>query len=233
MNWGILGALFITGLAGRLHCVGMCGPILLGLTPQRSQKSSWGYHLGRLWTYALLGLIVGSVGQRLESFWQGQRLFAIVLGSLVILAGLLLLRRGNSAPERWLAAKLGATVRGLNLQGGFGSRVAVGAIMGLSPCGLVWMALVPAAALGDPLLSALGMIAFGLGTVPALTSVVLLNRLMANRLRKHGRTIAAVTLILAGMVLFFRAAPLQEQNAPACHDDAVVASTAGDPEGTQ
>ena len=53
--------------------------------------------------------------------------------------------------------------------------------MGLTPCGMVWMALVPAAAIGHPLLSSLGMLCFGIGTVPALSSVVLLDRFLANR----------------------------------------------------
>jgi sulfite exporter TauE/SafE len=216
--WPLFGALMLTGLAGSLHCIGMCGPVLLGLSRRIPQGRSFGsdalaYHLGRLWTYVLLGLIAGAFGLRLEQTWGGRRAFAFALGAVVVLNGLLLLRRKGSRVETWLASRLGALLRtvmtGTGLAGrrGFIARVLVGAVMGLTPCGMVWMALIPAAALGHPLLSGLGMLCFGLGTLPALSSVVLLDRLMTQRFRRHGRTFAAIALILAGVWLFARALP--------------------------
>jgi len=218
-TWPLLGALALTGLAGSLHCVGMCGPILLGLSRRLPQGRSFSsdalaYHFGRLWTYALLGLIAGAFGRRLEQAWSGRRAFAFALGVIVALNGALLLRRGGSRIEGWLASRFGALLRsvmavtGLAGRRGFVARVLVGAVMGLTPCGMVWMALVPAAALGHPVLSSLGMLCFGLGTLPALSSVVLLDRFLAHRLRRHGRTFAAVALILAGIWLFARALPV-------------------------
>lgn len=227
-SWALFGALLLTGLAGSLHCVGMCGPILIGLSQRLPRGRSFAletlaYHLGRLWTYALLGLIAGAFGQRLERAWGGRHAFAALLGVVVVLNGLLLLRRGGTRFERWLAARFGGVLRsvtsvaGLAGRRGFVARMLVGAVMGLTPCGMVWMALVPAAALGNPLLSALGMLSFGLGTLPALSSVVMLDRLLANRLRRHGRTVAAIALILAGVWLVARALPGGEPHAGAHH----------------
>jgi len=218
VTWTLFGALALTGLAGSLHCVGMCGPILLGLSRRLPQGRSFGsdalaYHLGRLWTYVLLGLVAGAFGLRLEQAWGGRRAFALALGAIVVFNGALLLRRKGSAAERWLAARFGTLRRGVmagtGLAGrrGFIARFLVGAVMGLTPCGMVWMALVPAAALGHPLLAGLGMLCFGVGTLPALSSVVLLDRFLALRFRRHGRAIAAVALILAGIWLFARALP--------------------------
>ncbi|NIM60130.1 MAG: sulfite exporter TauE/SafE family protein [Acidobacteria bacterium] len=221
----LFGALALTGLAGSLHCVGMCGPILLGLsrslpTGRSFSTDALAYHLGRLWTYALLGLIAGSFGRRLELAWGGRRAFAFALGGVVIVNGLLVMRRARSRLEQRLGAALGGLLRrltavgGLGGQRGFAARVLVGAVMGLTPCGMVWMALVPAAALGNPLLSAAGMLAFGLGTLPALSGVVVIDRLLATRLRRHGRTLAAIALILAGIWMLGRAIPGE----PGAHD---------------
>jgi len=223
--WPLFGALALTGLAGSLHCVGMCGPILVGLARKLPEGRSFAwdaiaYHAGRLWTYAILGLAAGTFGQKLERAWGGRAMFALILGGILLLNGALMLRRRNTRVERWLAVRLGGVLRsviaatGVAGRTGIVARVLVGAVMGLTPCGMVWMALVPAAAIGHPLLSSLGMLCFGLGTLPALTSVVLLERLLASRFRRHGRTIAAVGLILAGIWLCGRAWP---QDSPHSH----------------
>lgn len=84
---------------GSLHCVGMCGPLALWASGA-DQKGSAGrmllptllYHFGRLWTYTLVGLIAGAIGQMLD--WGGdtlgiQVLAARVVGSVMILVGLI------------------------------------------------------------------------------------------------------------------------------------------------
>jgi len=216
----LFGALALTGLAGSLHCVGMCGPILIGLSRKLPESRSFlssaaAYHLGRLWTYALLGWIAGTFGHRLGQAGGSRQFFAVALGLAVVINGALLLRRSRSRFESWVAARFSAILRGIAAAGGssdrrgFLGRVLVGAVMGLTPCGMVWMALVPAAAIGHPALSALGMVCFGVGTLPALSSVVLADRLLASRFRRHGRTIAAVALILAGIWLFVRGLPTE------------------------
>ena len=97
----LFGALALTGLAGSLHCVGMCGPILVGLSRKLPEGRSFAwdaiaYHGGRLWTYMVLGLIAGAFGQRLEQSWGGRSLFALLLGGIVVLNGALMLRRRHT-----------------------------------------------------------------------------------------------------------------------------------------
>ncbi|MFT4022604.1 MAG: sulfite exporter TauE/SafE family protein [Flavihumibacter sp.] len=68
-GWGL-------GIAGSLHCVGMCGPLaVLAPVDQRSgfhmALSMTAYQLGRTGMYALLGLLVGSFGRGLViGGWQ-------------------------------------------------------------------------------------------------------------------------------------------------------------------
>ena len=58
---------FLLGLAGSLHCAGMCGPLVLALAKARprTMRESTGrifYHLGRVASYCLLGLVLGLLG---------------------------------------------------------------------------------------------------------------------------------------------------------------------------
>ena len=74
--------------------------------------------------------------------------------------------------------------------------------MGFLPCGLVYGALAVVATLGDPVGAATGMVCFGLGTVPLLTSVAWLGRKLPLGVRRHGSKLAALLLLLtAGVAL--------------------------------
>ena len=73
MTVAILISALILGLGGSFHCVGMCGPIALVLPVDRNNKlkaliQSSIYHLGRMITYAIMGLIFGMVGKGLYLF---------------------------------------------------------------------------------------------------------------------------------------------------------------------
>lgn len=217
----IYGSLLLAGLAGSLHCVGMCGPILLAFSRvfdpagRRPLVSDffW-YHTGRLWTYALLGFVAGWLGHGLRNGsallgWQRPLAFSLAVG--VVLSGLLLagllpgvrvdalvgdcaLARFRERP--WFRALLAAP--------GPLPRLLLGAAMGLLPCGLVYAMLVVVAALPGPLASAGGMLAFGLGTLPALSAVLLAGRLIPRALRVHGTRVAAFVLVAVGCFMLAR-----------------------------
>ena len=61
-----LGLMFALGLVGSLHCVQMCGPIVLAfslpLNRPDALRANLGYNAGRILTYAFLGALAGSVG---------------------------------------------------------------------------------------------------------------------------------------------------------------------------
>jgi sulfite exporter TauE/SafE len=238
-------SLLLAGLAGSLHCVGMCGPILLGFSQvfERSRITvhgrpigrSWAvgadfacYHAGRLWTYAMLGFAAGWVGQglRASGAWLGwQRPVALAIAVAVILCGVALLgivpsQRVSSLLNTCGLARLRQwhIVEALLHGRGPVPRLLLGAVMGLLPCGLVYAMLVVVAALPHPLLSAAGMIAFGIGTLPALTAVLLAARVLPEWVRRHGTRLAAVTLIVTGAWMFARtlAASPETGHCPFC-----------------
>ena len=213
--------LFLAGLAGSLHCIGMCGPILAAFSAsfdrdaRRSRALDFAaYHAGRLWTYALLGLIAGALGRELHrgsALVGWQRPLAIALSALVVLAGLTLLGLIPTARPTTVLDGCGlkrvrtsawytAILRGP----GLGARLLLGAVMGFLPCALVYAALVLAASLGDPLRAAAGMLAFGLGTLPSLSAVLVAARVLPARLRAQGTRLAAVVLIATGAFMMAR-----------------------------
>lgn len=163
-----LGAAFLLGLGGSLHCAGMCGPLVLAASGRGTHRLL--YHGGRLLTYASLGALSGSFGAAL--LWAGwQQGLSILLGSLVIAgsAAHLLRRR---VPLAGLPARLAGWIRSTMARALPSrhplSRLVVGAVNGLLPCGLVYVALAAAAATGGWRYGALAMLLFGAGTVPLL-----------------------------------------------------------------
>jgi len=223
----IYGSMVLAGLAGSLHCVGMCGPILVGFSrlfegsrgdSGSARRSMTGdffcYHAGRIWTYGMLGFAAGWAGEGLRRGAAGlgwQRPAALVLSVSVVTAGLALLLATPGGRFETLLDGCGmgrvrqsAWFRHLVEGNGYFPRFLLGAVMGFLPCGLVWAMLVVAAALPGPLHSALGMLVFGAGTVPSLSAVLLLDRAIPARFRIQGTRLAAVALIVVGSLMTVR-----------------------------
>jgi sulfite exporter TauE/SafE len=188
---GMLPGLLLLGAAGSVvHCVPMCGAFVLGQAADRLAGVPAGqlcerrriasgllpaYHLGRLATYALLGAVAGLAGGALTHLPWPAPLNAV---PLLLAASLFLaqaLRRAlparhptatRRAPGRWSrgVAAVAAQARRARPHGGF----LIGAALGFLPCGFLYGALAVAAASGAAGAGALAMLAFGLGTVPAL-----------------------------------------------------------------
>ncbi len=99
------------GLIGSLHCVGMCGPIALALPLNRDSrwqvvKGNLFYSIGRLTTYLLIGMLLGTVGQGF-AFAGWQQTFSIVLGSLMIFSALIGYRKVENRLGRSLLSPFG------------------------------------------------------------------------------------------------------------------------------
>ena len=203
----------VGGLAGSLHCLGMCGPLVAAVEVARPGPFRAGSHLlmhaGRLVTYALLGLLAGLAGQALERGGAAagvQGVAALVGGAAMALFALGLLgwipgRLGREVAPAAVGRLVGA-MTGRHPLGGF----AIGLYWGLLPCGLVWAFLLRAAAAGSAIDGALVMLAFGAGTVPALLGAGALFGLSGPRVRAALPRIAAVTVLAMGALLVLRGA---------------------------
>lgn len=189
----------LAGLVGSPHCVGMCGGFAVaafGGGPSRGLA----WTAGRLSTYAVLGVIAGAVGHALPGpGWVGT---AVAAGFLVWFAAKL---AGVDAARAPAIPGLARAAKALVGRTDLPSRLLFGGLTGLLPCGLVYAALSFPVASGSPLVGALTMVAFGLGTVPALTVAAAgLRRLTARSLTAR-RVLAAAVLVLGLGSLALRA----------------------------
>lgn len=176
-----LSVVFLIGLLGSAHCVGMCGGFvaLLGHTgaPGRVRHRQAAYFAGKTTAYAVLGALAGIAGGAAGIALSGfQGVLSVALGIVLVLVGLGLcgvLRRlpGAGHVSSRVAARLGPTVRHLVQRDRPGALFGLGALNGLLPCGLVYGMLAKAATTGSAAGGALTLAVFGLGTVPALALV--------------------------------------------------------------
>lgn len=172
---------FSAGLAGSGHCLGMCGGIVSALALSKREAGAVErivftllYHLGRITTYLLLGLIAGAAAG--AGMMQGLKPW---LSWLFLLANLFVVAIGiftfTGIRSLGIAALDGAgwqPVRRLFLLVS-GSRsplaaIPAGLLMGLIPCGLVYGVLITAATSGSAVTGGSIMLAFGAGTLPVL-----------------------------------------------------------------
>jgi sulfite exporter TauE/SafE len=184
----VLGAALLAGLVGSPHCVGMCGGFAVACGDRRSDLLGW--HGGRLTTYAILGLFAGTLGSGLSGLglWGAGVSTVLIVWFAAALAGW--------APEPKMAVPGLSSwmVTSLHKRGA-SSKYMFGLANGLLPCGLVYAALSLPVAAASPWAGALVMVAFGLGTLPALSAVTLGLRRVALRSIWARRLLAAVVLV--------------------------------------
>ena len=210
-------ALFLIGLLGGTHCVGMCGGIVGALSMGSGSKASLhlAYNAGRIASYGIAGAIVGAVGG-VGLALSGQlpvRLVLFALANLMLVAlGLYLMgvTRVLAFTER-LGQRLWRRLQPLSRRFLPARSVAqafpLGLVWGWLPCGLVYSALVTALTSGSAVRGAGLMLAFGAGTLPNL----LLAGLLAARLNEYAakpvvRLTAGVLVLAFGLLGLYQAA---------------------------
>jgi sulfite exporter TauE/SafE len=218
-------ALFLAGLAGGLtHCATMCAPFVIA---QASQAIGPGgtlarlsgalllpYQAGRITGYTALGAVSGFLAGALNQVTGLRHVLAALLLAAAVLMALQALQRlpgrWRVAPARLLPAGLGrlaergteGLVRRLAPRlatpgGGFG----LGLLLSGLPCGLLYAALAAAAATGSALAGAVAMLAFCLGTIPALVGVAFLGRFFLRALGPRFQLLGAGLFALNAAVL--------------------------------
>ena len=201
----------IFGLLGSFHCIGMCGPIafMLPIDRQNSTKGFFqilSYHLGRLLTYSLIGLLFGFLGKGFYFFGFQQQLSIIVGISmiLVILFPKLFARVNLSKSLNKIIFKvknaLGKELKKKRNDTFF----TIGFLNGFLPCGLVYMAVFGALATTNAFSGSLYMFLFGLGTIPLMTAVVYLGNFTKGTFRKKIQKVIPIVVVLIGVLFILR-----------------------------
>jgi len=198
------------GFASGFHCIGMCGPIALSMGLTKKQATNYylqnlTYQFGRIFTYALLGALLGIIGEGFE-FAGFQQYLTVAVGILLIIMALFSFGGKDFASKIPFISKFLYKVKfnlGKLLQkADYRSRFTTGLLNGLLPCGMVYMALTASLASGGIWQSATFMALFGLGTLPFMFTVVLVGNLMSQNFRiKILKFIPVVMIILGGLFI--------------------------------
>ncbi|WP_100641357.1 sulfite exporter TauE/SafE family protein [Alteromonas facilis] len=209
-------AAFLIGLAGGVHCLGMCGGITVALQSAIPRNAnpliySLSYHLGRIASYAVAGALAGYVGTIISHASKSHG-----LSILTILSGIMLVLLGSY---------IGNWYRGLlklEKLGGFLWRfiqpvskrlipfrspihaLSYGIVWGWLPCGLVYSTLSWSMAAGSSLQGGLIMLMFGLGTLPLMLAVSIGSSNLTSILRaNYLKQFIALLLASYGVYLIF------------------------------
>jgi uncharacterized protein len=203
-------AVFVVGLLGGVHCLGMCGSIV-GVFTSQVQKGSarWPFHLayssGRIASYAVAGALVGAIGQAgllMRDVAPVQHLLFALSSFILVALGL------------YLAGAWGMVKRLELLGSGLWKRLqpwttrllpvntvpralGLGALWGWLPCGLVYSVLIAALASGSAAKGALIMLVFGLGTLPNLLAIGLFWESVKGWVQSPGVRLTTGLLVMA------------------------------------
>lgn len=207
---------FLIGLMGSFHCIGMCGPIMIALPVGNKSLPRFilnrvTYHLGRVFTYTIMGLIIGLISSRLMMF-QFQKVSSIVMGVIILLVVLIPFKFKNKLYGHKYVQMFYAPIKnamsGMFKKQSVSAQFVLGLLTGLLPCGLVYAAIATALAAADIVNSTLAMIAFGVGTIPLTLLFSMTGKLLSVNIRNKIHkaipgfaVILAVIFILRGMSL--------------------------------
>lgn len=210
------------GLATSLHCVSMCGPLVLTYAVKGEEEGPWykkltpnvAYQAAKMVSYMIVGLLLGAVGSLIDL--EAFRPYVMYLaGAFMIVLGLGMTGRFPWAarltprPPKWLMSALLKMRRKSTADAEAGTTslatpITFGLMTGLLPCGPLMAAQVAAAASGSAVTGALGMAAFALGTAPLMiafgTAGSLIPRLWKDRLM----TVLAIGVMIFGLVFINR-----------------------------
>ena len=215
MNVTFWTAVAIASLVGSLHCAGMCGGIVtaLGFSVEKSttgeKVARWpillSYNIDRITSYGMAGMAVGWLGQLGSQYLALGPVLRSIAGVLLILMGCYLADWWKILTHlEWLGAKLWRKLQpvanGLFQVRSTGKGFAFGLLWGWLPCGLVYSALAYAAASADPVSGFFVMVAFGIGTLPAMLLGGLFSQQLRSLLQRRSlRWPMALILVLFGL----------------------------------
>ncbi len=199
---------FIIGLMGSLHCLGMCGPIVLAMPLQQKStvyKATAGlaYHIGRTLTYSIMGVVLGIIGMGLHMVGV-QRWVSMVMGAIIML----------SVFMPGLAHKIGYKVNISSLISKYFSKLLkggsiwkmhlMGLLNGLLPCGLVYIALANALTKSSVIKSTWFMFAFGVGTVPLMFILMYFGNVLKDKVIIKFRKLIPILIFILGALFVLR-----------------------------
>lgn len=200
---------FSIGFLGAFHCVGMCGPLIWSLPIHKMSLFNRNlyfatYHIVRILSYVLLGILVGIF----QAWLPFQHIFSIlsILVGLVFMLNLFsvsipFLGKANQRFSLFIAKK---TSYFFSQKKTLYSFFMLGFFNGLLPCGLVYTALASTLTQTNWADSAYLMLAFGLATFPVMFAVSIFGNWITDRIRTRYQFLTKIVILIISLLLIYR-----------------------------
>ncbi len=203
---------FLVGLLGSVHCIGMCGPLVMALPI--SQKSNFQkitaislYHFGKITSYAFLGVVFGLFGSQLPLFGLQQNLSIVIGVSMLIYVLYVFVLKPSWIQFGRFNYLNELIVKGLGYFFKSKSPISflwIGMLNGVLPCGMIYLALTSALATQNLIEGGLLMAFFGLGTMPALMMATIGGQFLNLNYRRRIQKLLPVFILGMGLLLILR-----------------------------
>lgn len=216
VTWSDCIGVFLLGLAGTGHCLGMCGVFAVAVaegssSPLETVFRHGVYQFGKATSYLFVGLVLFLAARWAEGVLPYFRnALGVAVGLALVVTGI-----SYAAELRFFRGRLGWLMNGghCGLAGGFGLRASmwrsllIGWINGLLPCGLSMMALLALVNTGSLAGLAEGVYVFGLATLPGLLVLALAGQKIGVRPRRWLIRLGGVALVAVGVLTLVRGVP--------------------------
>lgn len=200
--------LFLLGIVTSLHCLSMCGGIVLSqsIAFKNPVKATILYNGGRVVAYTLLGGMIGGFGSIISFSPQMKGYITIFAGGFMILLGLSMLepfgflKKYLKLPRIFSTSKLKQSSR---------TPLLIGLATGLMPCGPLQTMQLYALGTGSVFKGALSMLIFSLGTVPLMMGFGTISGYISSGLNKKLLKVSAMLVMALGLIIINRGLILQ------------------------
>lgn len=240
------GMLFVVGLLTSVHCIAMCGGINLSqslpraaqngqnkTTPRAAFLPNLCYNAGRVCSYTIIGFVLGFAGflmggadMSISTTLQG--VIKILAGICMVLMGINML--GLFPALRWLSLRISTSIArlaGHHRTTGL-SPFLIGLLNGVMPCGPLQAMWIVALASANPLVGALSMLSFALGTVPLMLGLGSVIAALGRKFTRQVMLVGSVMVVVLGLAIFSQGTSLTGWSIPMQHNCAMCAGSSED-----
>lgn len=214
LNNASYAVLFVVGVFTSIHCVGMCGGIMLSQTIGKESKNKFEamkpailYNSGRVAAYTLLGGIIGAIGSVFALSLSAKAGLQIFTGVFMIMMGFNMAGFKAFRKFQIKLPKVACTAMSKPKAPFF-----VGFLNGLMPCGPLQTMQIFALGTGSALAGALSMFMFAIGTVPLMLTFGAVSGLLSKGYTKKILKFSGILIIMLGLIMSNRGLALAGMN---------------------
>lgn len=193
-------------LFGNLHCLGMCGPLVMMIGHHRYR---YFYFLGRTLSFSMAGMIAGAIGAVSDSFFRHYHLAeatTFIFGTILVILGVFTLVGWSYPGHQWLSKRLASfnhTLSLLILRDRAWPAFLFGFFTLALPCGQTLVVFSACALSGDLFVGLLNGFAFAILTSPSLFLAMKAHALL-RQARHYYRVVVGVSALVVGVFALLR-----------------------------